>query len=159
MTAIYVVRHAIAEERDADRWPDDAERPLSPDGEKAFRQAARGLRELVPSVDVVLSSPYVRAWRTAEILHEVAGWPPPERCDLLGAYRAPADALGAIGARPEASSIAVVGHEPYLSRLISILLTGDLDAVSLDLKKGGVVRVDDNVLRWYATPRMLRAVR
>jgi hypothetical protein len=38
------------------------------------------------------------------------------------------------------------------------LLTGDLDAVGIDLKKGGVVRVDDNVLRWYATPKILRAL-
>jgi phosphohistidine phosphatase len=158
MTAVYVVRHAIAEERDADRWPDDAARPLTADGERSFGQAARGLRALVPSVDVVLSSPYARAWRTAEILHEVAGWPPPESSDLLGASRAPADALDAIAARVGASSIAVVGHEPYLSQLISILLTGDLDAVGIDLKKGGVVRVDDNVLRWYATPKILRAL-
>jgi phosphohistidine phosphatase len=159
VTAIYVVRHAIAEERDADRWPDDAERPLTADGEKRFRDAARGLRTLVSDVDVMLSSPYMRAWRTAEILHEVAGWPAPERSDLLGASRAPADGLDAIGARPEASSIAVVGHEPYLSRLVSILLTGDLDAVKMDLKKGGVVRIDDNVLRWYATPKTLVSLR
>jgi phosphohistidine phosphatase len=159
VTAIYIVRHAIAEERDAERWPDDSERPLSADGEKRFRRAARGLRVLVPEVDVVLSSPYVRAWRTAEILHEEAGWPPPERSDLLGASRAPADGLEAIGARPEASSIAVVGHDPYLSHFISILLTGDLDAVRIELKKGGAVRIDDNVLRWYATPKTLVSIR
>jgi len=159
LTAIYIVRHAIAEERDPDRWSDDAERPLSADGEKRFRRAARGLRVLVPEVDVVLSSPYVRAWRTAEILHEEAGWPPPEPSDLLGASRAPADGLDAIGARPEASSIAVVGHDPYLSHFISILLTGDFDAVRIDLKKGGVVRIDDNVLRWYATPKTLVSIR
>ena len=159
MSAIYIVRHAIAEERDADRWPDDAERPLSADGEKRFRRVARGLRVLVPEVDLVLSSPYVRAWRTAEILHEEAGWPSPESSDPLGASRAPADGLDAIGARPEASSIAVVGHEPYLSYFISILLTGDPDAVRIDLKKGGVVRIDDNVLRWYATPKTLVSIR
>ena len=159
MTSIYVVRHAIAEERDAERWPDDAERPLSADGEKRFREAARGLRALVPHVDVMLSSPYARAWRTAEILHEEAGWPAPEPSELLEASRAPAGGLEAIGARPEASSIAVVGHEPYLSHFLSILLSGDADAVRFDLKKGGVVRVDDNVLRWYATPKLLVSIR
>ncbi len=159
MTAIYIVRHAVAEERDAERWSDDSERPLSADGEKRFRRAARGLRVLVPEVDLVLSSPYVRAWRTAEILHEEAGWPSPERSDLLGASRAPADGLDAIGARPEASSIAVVGHDPYLSHFISILLTADLDAVRIELKKGGVVRIDDNVLRWYVTPKTLVSIR
>jgi phosphohistidine phosphatase len=159
VTAIYIVRHAIAEERDGHRWPDDAERPLSAEGEKRFRRAARGLRVLAPEVDLVLSSPYARAWRTAEILHEEAGWPSPEPSGLLEASRAAADGLDAIGARPEASSIALVGHEPYLSHFISILLTGDPDAVRIELKKGGVVRIDDNVLRWYATPKTLVSIR
>ncbi|HEY4413174.1 MAG TPA: phosphoglycerate mutase family protein [Gaiellaceae bacterium] len=159
MTEIYLVRHAVAEERDAERWPDDAERPLTSDGEQRFRRVARGLRALVPHVDVVLSSPYVRAWRTAEILHEDAGWPKPERSELLEAVRAPAGGLDALGARPEASSIALVGHEPYLSHFLSILLSGDPDAFRIDLKKGGVVRVDGNVLRWYATPKMLVSIR
>jgi phosphohistidine phosphatase len=154
---LYVVRHAIAEERDAERWPDDAERPLTKEGEESFREAARGLARIVPSLDVVLASPYVRAWRTAEILHEEAGWPPPTRCEELEAWRAPADALEAVG--EHGGSVALVGHEPYLSRLVSLLLTKDDDAVHIDLKKGGVILVEDRVLRWYASPKILRAVR
>ena len=67
---IYLVRHAAAFERDPDRWPDDSERPLAPEGEEEFRLAARGLARVVPRVDAILSSPYRRAWRTAEILSE-----------------------------------------------------------------------------------------
>jgi len=154
--SIYVVRHAIAEERDGERWPDDASRPLTADGEERFKRAARGLRTIVPAVGVVLSSPYVRAWRTAEILCEEAGWPPPKRAELLEAWRSPSDGLDLLKENAAYSSIALVGHEPYLSRFVSLLLTGDDSKVRTDLKKGGVVHVEDGVLRWYATPKVLR---
>ncbi|HEY2073490.1 MAG TPA: phosphoglycerate mutase family protein [Gaiellaceae bacterium] len=158
MASVYVVRHAIAEERSEERWPDDALRPLTKEGEERFRQAARGLATLVPSVDVVLSSPYVRAWRTAEILHEEAGWPPPTRAELLEAWRAPKDGLDLLKESSSHAAVALVGHEPYLSRFVSLLLTGDDAAVRLELKKGGVVHVDDGVLRWHAPPKALRGL-
>jgi len=153
VTAVYVVRHAIAEDRDADRWPDDALRPLSAEGERRFRRAARGLREIAPAVDAVLSSPYVRAWRTAEILYEEAGWPAPERCDRLEAWRQPDDALDVL---PRTGSVALVGHEPAMSGLVALLVGADL---RLDFKKGGVALVEDGALRWYATPKILCRLR
>ena len=74
---LYVVRHAVAYERDAERWPDDARRPLTPKGEQRFQEAVKGLTSVAaPEVEVVLSSPFARAWRTAEILAE-AGWAAP----------------------------------------------------------------------------------
>lgn len=152
MTSVYVVRHAIAEQRDGERWPDDALRPLTTDGEKRFREAARGLRSVAPSVDAVLSSPYVRAWRTAEILHEETGWPEPTRCAELEAERSPDGALEIVQGR---ETVAVVGHEPFLSGFVGLLLAAGL---SIDFKKGGVVLVEDGVLRWYATPKILRGL-
>jgi phosphohistidine phosphatase len=162
MAVLYVVRHAIAEQRDAERWPDDSVRPLTEKGEASFRRAARGLRTIVDGVEVVLSSPYVRAWRTAEILHDDAGWPEPARYDELAAVRAPAEALDVLRAHASVDTVAVVGHEPYLSGLVSILLTRKETAVALDLKKGGAVCLDvvgaGAVLRWVVTPRILRAL-
>lgn len=155
MASIYLVRHAIAEDRDAERWPDDALRPLTRDGEKKFRRAARGLREVAPTVDVVLASPYVRAWRTAEILHEEAKWPAPAREERLEAWRDPSDGLALTGGD---GTIALVGHEPYLSRLASLVLTGDDDKVHIDFKKGGVILLEGTMLRWYATPKLLAAI-
>ena len=67
---LYLVRHAVAYKRDYERWPNDADRPLTPEGEEDFRAVARSLGRIVPEVEVLLSSPYVRAWRTAEILDE-----------------------------------------------------------------------------------------
>lgn len=163
---IYLVRHAVAEDRDAARWPDDALRPLTAAGIERFARAARGLARLVPTVERVLSSPYARAWQTSEILRDEAGWPAPEAHDALAAAR-PADAaLAVLRDRSETGSLALVGHEPYLSSLASILLAGDDTAVQFELRKGGVIALTcledpgagGAVLRWSATPKILRAL-
>jgi phosphohistidine phosphatase len=160
MAAFYVVRHAVAENRDPERWPDDSKRPLTADGAARFRRTARGLRKLVPPVDLVLSSPYSRAWRTAELLTEEAGWPSPVECEAFQAERAPEEAAAVVRAHAGAESLAVVGHEPQLSQLVSVLLTGSASAVRLALKKGSVTHLDvadeRAVLHWLATPKTLR---
>ncbi|HEV7666153.1 MAG TPA: histidine phosphatase family protein, partial [Chloroflexota bacterium] len=61
---LFLVRHGVAFDPDPAQWPDDTQRPLTPEGEKRFLASARGLGRLVPAVDVVLSSPWPRAWRT-----------------------------------------------------------------------------------------------
>ena len=162
---VYLVRHAIAENRDPARWPDDSARPLTAAGAERFARAAHGIRLLVPAVDVVLSSPYERAWRTAGLLHDEAGWPAADLCDELAASRPPAAALEPL-AELTAGSVALVGHEPNLSSLASLLLTGDADAIRIELKKGGVialafdgaVRPGGALLLWSSAPRILRAV-
>ena len=50
------------------------------------------IQDLVPEVDVMLSSPYPRAWQTAELLHREAGWPAPQHCPELEAVRSPTGA-------------------------------------------------------------------
>src|SRR5690242_1839666 len=134
MPLLYVVRHAIAEPRDPERWPDDSLRPLTAKGEQSFRIAAAGLRRVVAGVDLVLSSPYARAWRTAEILQEEAGWPAPLPCDELTAERKPAEALPVVGRRAARGTIALVGHEPHLSGLVSLL--AGAPGLRLRMKKG-----------------------
>src|SRR5437764_6541234 len=121
---IYLVRHAIAHERDASRWPDDALRPLTDEGVEKFESATRGLRRIIPAVERVLSSPFTRAWQTAEILGSQTGWPPAERAEELASSRDP-DVAVALLERLTVDSVALVGHEPHLSGLASLLLVGD----------------------------------
>ena len=161
---LYLVRHGIAFQRDQERWPDDGDRPLTPQGEKRFRAAARGLGRLAPAVGANLSSPLVRAWRTAEILAEEAGWPAPSSEPAL-AEGSPQQLLELIRGDGYASA-ALVGHEPDLSRFASFLLAGAPGAVPIEMKKGGVacLRFDaapapgSALLRWFATPKLLRAL-
>jgi phosphohistidine phosphatase len=163
---LYLVRHAVAFSPDPTRWPDDGERPLTPEGEARFRKAARGIRRIVASIDVVLSSPLPRAWRTAELLVEEAGWPAPKPEPVLEAGRSPAEGIELMEPHLEVASLALVGHEPYLSELASILLTGRPTSLSMDVKKGGVahLRLQDGLrrgtasLRWLVTPKVLRSL-
>jgi phosphohistidine phosphatase len=162
---VYLVRHAIAETRDSTQWPDDSERPLTPEGAERFRKAARGLRRIAPHVDVVLASPYVRAWQTAEILERDTGWPAPERAPELEGMRGPADSVELLR-RHASTSVVLVSHEPCLSGLASLLLAGDEHAVAIEVKKGAVVFLTVNpevrpgsaLLRWSTAPKILRAL-
>jgi len=165
MLRIYLVRHAYAGKADAAKWPDDSARPLTQDGIRKFRSAAAGLRRLVPEVEVVLSSGFARAWATAELLHEVAGWPAPRDCPALEAGKPASGALDVLRVLKE-QSVALSGHEPYLSTLASLLCAGSEDAFRFQLKKGGVaaVEIDGEIapasgrLLWAVTPKILRAL-
>ena len=161
---LYLVRHAIAGERDPGRWPNDGERPLTKKGIRRFTQAAKGIVSVVPDVDVVLASPYTRAWQTASILED-AGWPTPRRLDaLIGSE--PGALVGALRPYQDLKAVALVGHEPHLSRFAAALL-GKGTPPWNEMKKGGVVRLQQSLLglsagaelRWYLPPSVLRKIR
>lgn len=159
---LYLVRHAIAEPRAPDGG-DDPGRKLTEGGVRRLRAVCDGLDRLGVEVDALLSSPYARAWQTAEILAEELAWPAPERLDALSPPVPAARCLEALAERRE-SSLALVGHEPNLSELASLLLTGDASAVTLELRKAGVVCLrapsglapGSAVLLWSAPPKILR---
>ena len=161
---LYLVRHAVAHGRDPERWPDDSRRPLTPEGEEEFRGAARGLGRVVPEVEVLLSSPYARAWRTAEILAEQAGWPAPEKLRALEPDIPPEKVVLALESYAGKHSIALVGHRPCLHELAVYLLTGDAEGADMKIKKGGVVciqfedapKAGAGKLHWLFTPKVLR---
>jgi phosphohistidine phosphatase len=163
---VLLVRHAIAWERDHSRWPDDRERPLTREGRKKFEKAAEGLQSWMPRVDRLITSPLTRAVETAQILTNVAAWPPAEESEALAPEATPDAVLAVIRAR-RVSSVALVGHEPALSVLARTLLVGTRDVPSLAFRKGGVchVRFDSAVragagnLIAFVPPRILRAMR
>src|SRR5215216_3073244 len=65
---LYIVRHAIAVERGAPSSDDDSQRPLTDAGRKKMKKIVKGVRQFKIELDVILSSPYVRARDTAMIL-------------------------------------------------------------------------------------------
>jgi phosphohistidine phosphatase len=149
---------------DPNVWPDDSLRPLTKKGARRFRKAACGLDRFAPRPEVVLSSPYTRAWRTAEILAAEVGWPDPVVCEALKEY-APSDVMVALASYASAGTVALVGHEPYLSAL-TLTLIGQSPRPSLELKKGAAacVRLEQldlnhpGQLLWTLPPRVLRAL-
>ena len=163
MVQLYLVRHAIAEER-GPKWTDDTKRPLTKAGIKRMRTAARGVSRLGITFDIVLTSPLVRARQTADVLAAAFDVKPPI---VITHSLAPgsrfADLLADIKKQPKRECIALVGHEPDLGVTASRL--GGLKR-PLEFKKGAVCRIDVDsippsgagVLRWFATPALLRSI-
>jgi len=156
---LYVIRHAIAE--DAAPGQDDASRELTDDGERKFRAEVKGLRQLGWSFDRVLTSPWARAKHTAELLAPVAEAKLIETellCD------APKRELLALIAEQSAASVAVVGHEPWLSELVQWLMLADPHRETLVLKKGGIAWLEGEPvpgamkLRALLPPKLLRSL-
>lgn len=164
---VFIVRHAIAFERDVRRWRDDRRRPLTSEGVRKFRKAALGLKRVVAlRPQRVLTSPYLRARQTAELLTAVARWPKARDCVALALGGSSDDVIRELR-KFAGKRLAVVGHEPDLGRLISACIAKADAAVGIDLKKGGAAclefagkpRPGGARLKWLAAPRTLRALR
>lgn len=162
---LLIIRHAIAEDRElfAASGQDDAERPLTKAGRKKMRAAAAGLAEVAPAVDLLATSPLVRATQTADIVAAAFRRPPTHPVDALTPERPAADFVKWLHAVDGASVVATVGHEPHLGRLVSWLTTARKQPF-MELRKGGACLLDLGAapapgtarLLWVLTPKQLR---
>jgi phosphohistidine phosphatase len=162
---LLVVRHAIAEDREAfaRTGKPDEERPLTEAGRKKLEKGARGLLRLVPAIDLLATSPLVRASQTAEVLLGAYGRVTTVRIAELAPASKPAELLPWLHAQRRRSTVAVVGHEPHLSALVELLLVGK-SAGFLEVKKGGACLLSfarapaagGGELRWLLTAAQLR---
>jgi len=160
---VILVRHAIAYERNRTRWPDDHTRPLSPEGRKKFREAAAGLTKWLPAVDCVFTSPLTRTRETAEILEEIGGWPEARDSSDLAPQSSPTAVLAMLRAQ-HAKRIALIGHEPNLSALLSLCVAGSGSRAFTVFKKGGIaclvfpadISAGKAMLTAFLPPRALR---
>ena len=142
---IYCMRHGIAEERDHERWPDDG---LSP--------------------DLVLTSPLARARATAAIVAATLNLPEEavQETDALIPEAAETGIIGRISTESNDAEIFLVGHEPMLSHLVSRLLTGNRNAVSIEMRKSALLCLETRelpvsgraTLSFFLKPSMLRTL-
>jgi phosphohistidine phosphatase len=162
---LYLVRHAIAEE--ATEGMRDSDRRLTEEGIRRMLRAARGLRRIGVAPDRVVSSPLRRAAETAALVARVLA--PGLEVEIepsLAPGCEPAEVVRWLAAARPQSAIALVGHEPGMSRLASFLLTGSSEAAPLRFKKGAVAALHLRAerapggaeLEWLLTPRQLRAM-
>lgn len=161
---LYLVRHGIAAER-GEAYPDDSTRPLTTQGIARLRKEGKGLDALGVSLDLIITSPLVRAKQTADVLSEsLKGHPPITTTDALAPAGTPAAVFQELGRHMRKGRIALVGHEPNLGELAARLIGA---RHPLEFKKGGMCRIDFTVfppkgtgqLVWLATPKMLRALK
>ena len=148
---LYLLRHGIAADPGAAGCENDSERPLIPKGERRLRAAAAAMKKLGLSFDLILSSPFLRARQTAEIVAgELRLKKRLEIFDELvpgGNSRALMQALSELKPAPE--NVLLVGHEP--------------DAAAVEMKKGGLCKLEAAELRngqcarliWLLTPAQM----
>jgi phosphohistidine phosphatase len=137
---LYLIRHADAVALGEQGINEDADRPLSDEGESQTRALARALTGRGVHLDAVVSSPLLRARETAEGLRQVWPSPLPETSltDELapgGKRRKLVKLLRDLGV----DSVALVGHQPELGQLVGWLI-GSKKA-QIDMAKAGVAHI------------------
>lgn len=162
---LLIIRHAIAGDREewAKSGQSDDLRPVTGEGARRMRRGAAGLARVIPTIDVLASSPLLRAAQTAEIIARAYGGLPVETVDALAPDGRRSALLHWLRAREEASTVAIVGHEPGLGQLATWLLTGVAES-HIELKKGAACLIrfgrkpaaGAGLLVWSLTPGQLR---
>jgi len=148
---LYLLRHG-----DADSAPvlADHERPLSIRGQKEIESVARFFAASKTTVSTVLTSPLVRAQETGAIVEKTLQTGSVLTSEFLVPGTDPANLFSELSARSD-PAILIVGHEPHLSGLISILVTGS-ETSHIEMKKGSLaclavqkpIQRGAGVLRW-----------
>src|ERR1043166_1455683 len=162
---LLIIRHAIAGDRDAFALTgkSDELRPITQDGTRKMVRSAQGLRRLVDHVDLLPTSPPVRARQTAQIVADEFGIKVQETTDVLSPDAKPKQFADWLAKHRKLGVVAVVGHEPHLSTVASWLISGAEDS-RIELGKGGacLLVIDERPhkggarLQWLLTPKQLR---
>jgi phosphohistidine phosphatase len=162
---LYILRHGIAAERGTPGFKTDADRPLTPKGRRQLRQIAAAMQNLELHFDLIVSSPFLRARQTAEIVARTLKLKKrlasSDELTPDGDSKALIRQLNEPGPAPD--NVLLVGHEPNLSRLVALLISGE-PATTIDLKKGGLCRLETDALRagrcaalsWLLTPKQMK---
>ncbi len=160
---VYVMRHADAEP--AAGYATDADRPLTAKGKRQADSVGRALAKLGTAPTVIISSPFLRACQTAEVLARAARWKAniEESNSLLPGAEAQRTfkMLASRGGR----EIAVVGHAPQMEELISLMLVGKTQDI-VEMKKASVACVEfggrpaagKGTLCWHLTVKAVEAL-
>lgn len=137
---LILIRHAKAE--DFEEGKDDAQRALTPEGRRKMKAAARGLRKLLPRIDLLATSPKKRAVQTAQIVYAAYDDKPQfVELDLLAGGSSQKIIAWIKAHDLDAATVGFVGHEPYLSRWAGWFTTGREKSI-VTLKKGAVCVID-----------------
>jgi phosphohistidine phosphatase len=136
---VYLIRHGIAAEKGT--YADDEQRPLVKKGRDKTTQVAQRLVSVGLNFDLLLSSPLVRAYQTAEILQQaglaqtIETFAPLKPDGVIDEWL---EWLQQYQLEHAEAKIALVGHQPDLGNWAEMLLWGDIKG-QIEVKKSGVI--------------------
>lgn len=159
---LFLMRHGIAVDHGTPGY-EDSERPLTREGISEMKEIAQGISVLGLHFDLILASPFVRTRETAEIVAKALNLE--KKLQFSPALESGADPRTILKELQKHSEerILLVGHEPYLSELLSLMISGRKDA-AIQFKKGGLCKLNvqslhptdpSAVLKWLMTPKQL----
>lgn len=160
---LYLMRHGIAE--DPSILGSDADRQLTQRGTLRTAMVAKGLEKIGVEFDRIISSPYVRARQTAEIVGRITRF---EDEIMLDARLVPhgrfSDVSDLILENDDAGSLLFVGHEPSMSGIISGLCAGG--NLMIEVKKASVTAIEimrlrptaEGSLLWSLPPKVFERI-
>lgn len=160
---LYLVRHGVAAER-GPQYPDDTQRPLTPEGIESLRREARALDVLEVSFDLIISSPLLRTRQTAEVLADgMRDHPRIVFSDALAPSGSAAAVVEEVAKHAADRKIALVGHEPGIGELAAKLVGA---RAPFEFKKGAICRIDfaadpakaHGSVRWFVPPKLLKRI-
>jgi len=155
------LRHGEAGRRSP--LPGDSKRSLTTEGKQEIVDLSNGLTSLELKLDYIFTSPLLRAKQTAEIVAKSLKYKGKvEELDALKPEGSKLEFYSALSRMKQDSMILVVGHEPYLSEMISEAISQS--GCRIDLKKAGLARIRilstlpiiRGELRWLLTPKHLK---
>ena len=156
---ILFVRHAKA--FDKFEWNEsDFIRPLTQEGEQRAKKAFDNFAKIYPKIDVIITSNATRARQTAEILSKSFGGVKIIGSDFLNPGSSYDDFVSALkNYYDEEKIIAVTGHEPDFSFILSEIISQSGDA-NIEVKKASIIEVECNenfkgVLSFLLPPKIL----
>jgi phosphohistidine phosphatase len=164
---VYILRHGIAVDHGAAGYENDDERPLTGKGERKMWAIAEAIKALEISFDSIFSSPLVRARQTAEIVADALKCRKRmEITDTLAPQESAKPLIEFLRDQRAVDDVVLVGHEPFLSRLIALLISGNSET-SVLLKKGGFCKLSTEdlkhgkcaTLEWLLTPKQMELMR
>lgn len=162
---LYLARHgeAIATGGSIVR---DADRPLTVRGEEDAVLMGRILAQVCPTLEMVITSPLVRAVRTGEIMgNEITTHPIFTVTNHLAPGFRPKNLYDELVMLCGDGDILAVGHQPDLSSFIAYLISGSASAV-VSMAPCAVARLTvqttksrpDATLEWLLTPQVARSL-
>ena len=161
---VYLLRHAIAAERGSAAYVDD-DRPLTEEGKDKMSKAAKGLASIVDDIDVILTSPLIRAHDTARIAaRAMRAESKVQICKELSSGSSVKHLMTYLSKFRGLTSIMLVGHQPDLGFIASMLLGSDSSVI--EFKKGSACCIEISTLPprskgtliWHLQPKHLRAL-
>ena len=129
---LWLLRHGEAVPHDS---KPDADRELTPRGERQAIAAGEGLARLGVEFEACYTSPKVRAVQTAQLACQALNIEPAEEESLADGFDRE-DALELLLRHGADARVLVVGHDPSFSQVVH-----DLTGARIDFKKGGVAAV------------------